>query len=410
MNTRDRRISFLIVPFSEFIDYAGIAIVYPLFAYMLFEPTFRFLPYETTDSIRGMWLGVLIALHPLLQFFCAPIFGALSDAKGRKKLLQFTMGIGFCGYILAYLACLFQSLFLIAIYRICVGIAAGNCSIVSAIIADLSTPENKAKNYGFLNMAFGAGFTLGPFLSGILAHYFHLSVPFFAALFFVALNWFLISWKLQETRVVSLSGKIGFFSSIIQLKQVSFIRELRFLFLGLLVFSFGWSFFTEFVSVFLIERYQFTLHKIGFYYAYNGFFYAISAGFLIFPFIRWLKIERVLVLSMLFSGLCLWLFACIDQSIVLWIYLPVLQFFLSFVYPAICAAISNRVNEVQQGEVMGIYQGVIALALTITPFCGGIFAGKYPVLVVIVGGFLMIMAALISLIFLRDKAPVFDAD
>jgi DHA1 family tetracycline resistance protein-like MFS transporter len=409
MNAQERRVSFFTVLFSEFIDYTGISLVYPLFAYMLFDPALHFLPSSAPDGVRGFWLGILIALHPLLQFLCAPIFGALSDQKGRKKFLQLTMGLCFFGYALACLACLYQSLILLAFFRICVGIAAGNCSVISAIVADLSSPESKAKHYGLLNMAFGAGFTLGPCLSGVLASRIHLSAPFFMALFFVALNWVLVSWKLKETGPSFTEGKIGLFASLAQIKRAAMMKELRFLFLALLIFSFGWSFFTEFASLYLMEHFHFSPDTVGFYYAYNGLFYAFSAGFLITPFIRWLKIEKILFFSMLLSGIYLGLFIWIERPQQLWAYLPVLQFFLSFVYPAICTAISNRVSEKRQGEIMGMYQGVIALALAITPFCGGVFAGGTPVLIIVVSAFCMVLAATVQL-FLKDKIAILDAD
>lgn len=409
MNFHDRRVSFITVLFSEFIDYAGVAIAYPLFAYMLFEPSLHFLPEGTSNQVRGMWLGILLALYPLLQFFCAPIFGTLSDLRGRKKLLCWTRGLAVLGYGLAYLGCLFESISLLALYRICVGVSAGNCSIVSAIVADISLPENKAKNYGLLNMAFGAGFTLGPFLGGMLFHYVDLSTPFLTAMCLVGLNWVLVTWLFRETLTSPRKGKIGLFDSISRIKQAIAMRELRFLFLTLLVFSFGWSFFTEFIPIFLIDHYAMTPAFIGWYYGYVGFFYAISAGFLIYPSIRRLKMEKALGLSMLFSGIYLCFFLMIEDKRLLLLYLPLSQFFLSFPYPVICALISNRVNAERQGEAMGIYQAVIALALTITPLCGGFVVGNHPYLAVLVSGILMVAAALIYT-FLKDEVPVLNTD
>lgn len=409
MHSHDRRVSFLTVLFSEFIDYAGVAIAYPLFAYMLFEPSLHFLPEGTQSDVRGIWLGILLALYPLCQFISAPFFGTLSDLRGRKKLLCWTRGLAIVGYGLAYLGCHFENIALLALYRVCVGLAAGNCSIVSAIVADISSSEDKAKNYGLLNMAFGAGFTLGPFLGGMLFHYVDLSTPFLVAMGLVVTNFILISWKFKETLTTPRQLKIGLFAGVLQIKQALAMRELRFLFLTLLVFSFGWSFFTEFIPVFLIERYHMSPAGIGWYYGYTGFFYAISAGFLIYPFIRLLKMERALSLSMLFSGIYLGLSLVIDDQRLLWIYLPLSQFFLSFAYPVICALISNRVSADRQGEAMGIYQAVIALALTITPLCGGLVVGNRPYLAVIVSGALMAFAAAIHT-FLKDEVPILDAD
>jgi len=403
------RASFLTVLFSEFMDYAGVAIAYPLFAYMLFEPTLHFLPAHTPNDVRGIWLGILLALHPFMQLISAPIFGMLSDWMGRKKLLCWTRGLAIIGYGIAFLGCQFESIALVAVYRVFVGLAAGNCSIVSAVIADISLPENKAKNYGLLNMAFGAGFTLGPFLGGLLFHYSHLSTPFLAALFLAFLNWVVVSWKFKETLIQPRKVKIGIFAAVSQIKKGIAMRELRFLFLTLLIFSFGWSFFTEFIPVFLIDRYNMGPSKIGWFYGYISFFYALSAGFLIYPFIRKFNMERSLTFSMLGAGVYLWLFLTIQNTNLLWIYLPLTQFFQSFAYPVICALISNRVSLQRQGEVMGIYQAVIALALTITPLFGGLVVGDHPYLAILMSGSFMVLAACCHS-FLRDENPALDAD
>jgi MFS transporter, DHA1 family, tetracycline resistance protein len=405
---RSRNLSLGILLLSGFIDYAGVAIVYPLLAYLLFDPHFHFLPVETSNAARGLWLGILIALHPLLQFFFSPILGSLSDLKGRKKLLVLSFWVSLLGYAIAVLGMYYQNLVLISIYRILTGIGGGNCSIVSAIAVDISTQDTKAKHFGLLNMSFGAGFTLGPFLGGTMAESFGLCAPFIVAFALVLLNIFLVMWKLDETRPVHLKGRVSLFTAIYQIKQAARMPELRFVFLGLLVFSLGWSFFTEFIPLYLIDRFAFNPAQIGIYYGYTGFFYSLSAGVFIYPIIRRLGTQRSLVLSMLFSGLYLLVFLKIESISLMWLYLPLTQFFLAFAYPATAAMISNRVSEDQQGEVMGIYQSLIALALTVTPFCSGSLVGRYPSLTIIVSGILMALAAVT--ILLQRKTAAFDSD
>lgn len=80
-----KRSSFLVLLLSGFINYAGIAIVYPIFAFLLFDTDMLFFAEGTSDAIRGLWLGILIALYPIMQFFGAPVLGALSDLRGRKN-------------------------------------------------------------------------------------------------------------------------------------------------------------------------------------------------------------------------------------------------------------------------------------------------------------------------------------
>ncbi|MCC5831769.1 MAG: MFS transporter [Chlamydiales bacterium] len=405
---RNRKLTLAILLLSGFIDYAGVAIVYPLLAYLLFDPHFHFLPIDASITVRGLWLGILIALHPLFQFFFSPIFGSLSDLRGRKRLLILTFWVSLFGYGLAIFGMHYQNLLLIALFRIFTGIGGGNCSIVSAITADISTHENKAKHFGLLNMSFGAGFTLGPFLGGVMGESFGLTAPFVTAFILVLINLLLVQWKLAETRSVFIPGRVRFFSSFYQIREAARMPELRFIFLGLMIFSLGWSFFTEFVPLFLIDRYQFNPAQIGAYYGYTGAFYSLSAGLLIYPITRRLGIQRALVISMLFSGIYLLLFLKIDSSLLLWLYLPLLQFFLAFAYPAIAALISNKVSDERQGEVMGIYQSVIALALTITPFCSGSLVGSYPFLTVLVSGVLMASAA--CTVMLQRERAALDAD
>ncbi len=400
---RSRRLPLSILLLSGFLDYAGVAIVYPLLAYMLFDPSCHFLPQETSNAMRGLWLGILIALHPLFQFFFSPIFGSLSDLKGRKNLLLFTFWIGLIGYVLSILGIYFQSLTLLVLYRILEGVACGNCSIVSAITADISTPEKKAKYYGLLNMSFGAGFTLGPFLSGVLADSFGLVVPFVVAFALVAVNLFLVWWKLEETRPASSFAKVRPFMALTQIKLAAQMPHLRFIFLALLIFSLGWSFFTEFISLFLIDRYAFNPTQIGMFYGYTGACYSVAAGVIIFPIIRKLGLQRTLFLSMLFSGVYLLFLLLVKTPFMLWFYLPLSQFFLAFAYPVVSAIISNRVSKDRQGEVMGIYQSVIALALTVTPFLSGSFIGDFPALSIILSGILMAGASGIVL-FQRETS------
>lgn len=405
---RSRKLPLGILLLSGFIDYAGIAIVYPLLAYMLFDSSFNFLPVETTSSMRGLILGILIALSPFVQFFLSPILGSLSDLKGRKKLLLWSFWAALVGYAFAILSVAYESLVLLALYRILIGIGCANCSIVSAIVADISTSEQKAKHYGLLDMSIGAGFTLGPFLSGLLAASFGLIAPFAIAFCLVALNLWIVWWKLEETHPVSLEGKVRFWTSIYQVREAARSPGLRYIFLALLIFSFGWSFFTEFVPLFLISRYGFNPAQVGLYYGYTGVFYALSAGFLIYPIIKWIGIQRALFLSMFFAGIYLLLFLFVKTPGVMWIYLPLSQFLLSFAYPAIAAFISNRVSDSEQGEVMGVYQSLIALAMTITPFFCGSLVGNYPSLTVIVSGLLIALSGLT--ILLQRESVVVESD
>src|SRR5271170_2568903 len=103
--------------------------------------------------------GWLLAVYALMQFVCAPILGNLSDKYGRRPVLLFSL-LGFgIDYLFLALAPTYSWLF---VGRIISGITGASFTTASAYIADISTPENRAKNFGLIGAAFGLGFIIGP--------------------------------------------------------------------------------------------------------------------------------------------------------------------------------------------------------------------------------------------------------
>ncbi|MFN0065759.1 MAG: MFS transporter [Chlamydiales bacterium] len=394
-NPIHKKISLSVLFLSAFIDYAGVAIVFTIFAFLLFDPALSFFPPEASEWTRGMWLGVLIALHPLMQFFSSPILGAVSDLRGRKKPLIWSLVISLVGYFFAIVGVHYESLWFLAFYRILAGIGAGNSSILSATVSDLSTSEEKAKNFGFLSMSMGAGFIIAPLLGGFLSKHFGYVIPFFFPFLLVILNLLLVVWRLQETRPVATLKRIGIFQSFTMMQRAFKIKELRFLYLSLLFFSIGWSFFIEFISLFLRKQYGFTAHETGIFYGYGAIFYAVCSGFLIFPVIRRITATRAFLWSMFLAGVSIIALLFIQSRILLWAYVPIAELFLAFVYPAATTVISLTAAESEQGEAIGISHAVNALALGISPFFVGSFVGPYPQAAVWIGGGMMIVASLI---------------
>ncbi|MBS0624340.1 MAG: MFS transporter [Verrucomicrobia bacterium] len=398
--------SLRVLYLSAFIDYAGIAIVYPVFAHLFFERELGFFSPEVTETVRGVWLGVLIALYPIMQFFSAPFFGSLSDAKGRKKILLITLSIAAVGYLFAVAGVYFRSIWSLVCYRILVGIGAGNSSILSAMIADLSRPEEKSKHFGRLSMSFGSGFILAPFLGGFLVKRFGMLCPFYIPFFLVILNLFFVLWKIQETRAVSSAKKSGVLSSLTLLRRAAEMKSLRGVFLSLFVFTLGWAFFTEFTPLFLLYQYGFAPSQTGIYYGYAGLFYALMVGFVAPAVVDRVGAEKALPIAQIACGITVALLLMIENSAILWFYMPVIQFFMAFIYPTTSTVISNCTPDDVQGEAMGIYQAVGALGMAICPFLGGVFVGAHPWLIVVIGGGLMLAGGvLLSLCPLRASAP-----
>jgi len=130
-------------------------------------------------------IGGLIAMaYSITQFIFAPIIGNLSDQYGRRPIILFSLLAFSIDYILLAFAPTITWLF---IGRIIAGITGASITTASAYIADISTPENRAKNFGMIGAAFGFGFIIGPVLGGLLGH-FGSRVPFYAAAVLCFLN------------------------------------------------------------------------------------------------------------------------------------------------------------------------------------------------------------------------------
>ncbi|HJO27082.1 MAG TPA: MFS transporter [Planctomycetota bacterium] len=167
-----------LVVLTVFIDMVGFSIIFPLFPALLEH----YLALEGQQSAIGrlvsfladlsgghfavvtLFGGLLGSVYSVLQFLFAPIWGSLSDRIGRRPTLLFTL----TGTALSYLMWVFAGSFrwLIAA-RLVGGLMAGNVSTASAVVADTSSPEERAKGMGLLGMGIGLGFVIGPALGGL---------------------------------------------------------------------------------------------------------------------------------------------------------------------------------------------------------------------------------------------------
>jgi len=132
-------------------------------------------------SSYGAWL---LFAYAFTQFICAPLIGNLSDRFGRRPILLCSL-LGFgIDYIFLALAPSYGWLF---VGRIIAGLTGASFTTAAAYIADISTPETRAKNFGMIGAAFGLGFIIGPGLGGLLAGL-GIRAPFYAAAGLCLLN------------------------------------------------------------------------------------------------------------------------------------------------------------------------------------------------------------------------------
>lgn len=399
MKSNDSISSFLIILLIGFVDYLGIGLVYPIFAVLLFDPNSPVIAFNSSLEFRGAMLGILIALTPISQFFCAPILGAFSDIKGRKIALIFGVSLGCLGYVIALMGIHFSSLVLLFLYRILVGASDATAAVAQATLADISTEKNKAKRFAYLNSSLGFGFTLGPFVGGIVADpsvvsWFSYSTPLLLAGCLSLVNLLLVCYRFPETkRNVGSQAKFDFLEGLRNICKVFLIKHLKWLFFGGFALSFGWAFFNEFVPVLLRERFSFTLSHVGEYYAFTGAWYALGA-LIATRFVHKFMPEKMTVVSIALTAVCMLAFGLISDPYYIWWVTPLMMGCLACAYPTATTIVSNRTSSESQGEVLGVYQSVGAAALGLSPLLVGFAVGAYPSLVAWGGAASLALASL----------------
>lgn len=374
----------LIVLGIGFADYVGIGLVYPIYSVMLFDHSFSLVSSDTSFAARGALLGVLFSLGPLSQFFTSQLFGVFSDMKGRRVALLLGIAIGCLGYAVAVAGIWMGSLALIILSTILSGVSDGTAGVAQAVVADISNERNKARYFGYFNSSLGFGYTIGPFIGGKLADPTFLpwagyALPFMAAGTMMAINFLLVMGEFKETHHVKVYQEFKLFKQIQDLSRALKYKNLKWMFFGGFAFSSGWSFFNEFVPVLWMERFDFSANEIGNFYGYSGLWYALGAAFFVTPLLKFLKPEKIIVLTSSACAVALFFLSFIPSPVYIWILTPFIMILLAIGFPVATTVVSNRSSDSCQGEVLGIFQAIQALAMGLIPLLFGGLIGFYPV-------------------------------
>src|SRR6059058_1348652 len=153
---------FLIV----LVDVMGLTIILPLLPF-----------YAESFGATPAVVGLIVATYAFCQLIAGPPLGHLSDRVGRRPVLLVSQMGTFAGFLILASA---RALWMVFLARIIDGLTAGNLTVAQAYISDVTTPENRAKSFGMIGIAFGLGFLIGPAFSGYLAQFSHV-YPILAA-------------------------------------------------------------------------------------------------------------------------------------------------------------------------------------------------------------------------------------
>jgi len=358
---------FLIV----MVDVLGLTIILPLLPF-----------YAERLGASPTVVGLLVSTYAACQLVAGPVLGQISDRMGRRPLLLVSQMGTFIGFLILAWA---GSLWVVFLARVIDGLTAGNLSLAQAYISDVTKPEERAKSFGVIGVAFGIGFLIGPAISGFLSTYGY-QYPIFAAAALSATSILSTYFLLPGAPVIPESEKregpplpagrrlrvLDWGNYATYFKRPALAQLLWQFF----AFAFSFAIFISGFALFAERRFTWNGHpfgvkEVGYVFAYVGFLGIILQGGLIGRLVK-----RFGEVNLVSSG---FISATAGFALIGFMYhLPGLlvastlaSFGTGVLRPALTSLITQHAGREEQGIVLGLTQSLMSVAQIVAPVIGG---------------------------------------
>jgi DHA1 family tetracycline resistance protein-like MFS transporter len=398
--------AILFIFITLLIDVIGIGLIIPVMPKLISTLI------HGSISDASKYSGWLTFAYALMQFLFSPMLGNLSDKFGRRPILLMSLfGLGI-DYIFLSFA---PSIGWLFIGRTIAGIGGASFTTATAYIADISTEENRAQNFGMVGAAFGLGFIIGPAIGGLLGG-FGARVPFMVAAGLSLCNCIYGYFVLPESLDIAhrrefdwkRANPIGSLKQLLKYEDLKGLIIAYFLiFLGGMAIQSTWSFFT-------IQKFNWNERMIGISLSVVGLLIAIVQGGLIRVVNPKLGNKRSMYLGYVLYAIGLFLFAFASQSWMMFVFL--IPYCLGgFCGPALQSVMSSQVPKNEQGELQGGLTSVMSLASIIgPPLMTNIFSYftkdsapiHFPGAAFFLGGIIMLTALVVSYKTLHNNTAI----
>jgi MFS family permease len=374
-----RRSPLLPIFLVVLVDILGFTIVYPLLPF--YAERFHATPLIATT---------LVSVYALCSLFSTPIIGRLSDQFGRRRLLLLSQAGTCAGFVVIGFS---QALWMVFLGRILDGITAGNLSIAQAYISDHTKPENRAKAFGIIGIAFGIGFTFGPAMAGWLSVYGE-HVPFLVAGCLSAGS-MVCTYTLLEPGAPgaavegeATAGKPAAAAPVAPGGKRPAVFDLNVyfeffgraglgsLYLQFFLFAFAFSAFMSGFALFAERRFTvdgkgWTAHEVGLLFAYSGLLGIILQGGILGRLVKKLGEVKVALAGFAAAAIAYVALGFIATLGALLVVTAISAFGNGVLRPVITSQLTQRVGRQEQGVAIGISGSLNSLAMTVAPPIGG---------------------------------------
>jgi DHA1 family tetracycline resistance protein-like MFS transporter len=340
------------------LDSIGIGIIIPSFPVLVSETA------HVSINESSKYYGFVMMMYALLQFLFSPMVGNLSDRFGRRPILLMSMlGMGL-DYIFM---CFAPDLFWLVLGRAIAGIFGASFTSAAAYIADISSPENRAKNFGMIGAAFGIGFVIGPAIGGLLTD-FGSRAPFFAAACFSLLNFIYGLIVLKESLSIDQrrafdwkrANPFGAFKQILKFEKNKYLFLVIFL---VLLSNMGihslWNYYT-------MDKFAWKPKDIGISLAVVGVAFGVIQGGMAGAIVKKLGEKGAATLGLIALVITTVAMGLIPYGWMM--YVLIFPYALcGIIEPSIRSIVSNKVEQNEQGELQGIFTSLMSLSEILSP-------------------------------------------
>ena len=356
-NPRKAAVGFIFI--TLMIDVIGWGIIIPVMPELIAH--LKNIPVNEASKYGAL----LLSIYAIVQFVCAPLIGNLSDRYGRRPVLLFSLFAFGIDYLFLAFAPTYGWLF---VGRVIAGITGASITTAQAYIADISSPKDRAKNFGMVGAAFGLGFIIGPAIGGQLGSL-GVRAPFYAASILCLLNWLYGFFVLPES--LSKENRRPFewkranpFGSFQLLKKYPAIGGLAIsfflIYLGAQAIQGNWNYYT-------IYRFHWSEKMVGYSLATVGLLVAAVQVGLIRIVNPRLGNERSIYIGLCFYALGMVLFAFANEGWMMFVFL--IPYCLGGIAgPALQSTLAGHVPPNEQGELQGALSSLMSLTTIIGPF------------------------------------------
>lgn len=323
-------------------------------------------------SNAALMVTMITVIYAAAQFFAAPLMGKLGDRYGRRPVLLVSiLGQGI-GYVIFGIG---GGLWVLFLARLISGITGGNLSTASAYIADVSKPEERAKNFTLIGIAWALGLILGPAVGSVFGQL-ALEAPAYAAAVLsflnVLLGLFILPESLPKERRETAPMRFKDFNPIVAIFEMGRKPGLGWLLVILCLFNFGFNGISSTTSLFVIQKFDAQPWQVGSLLVSGGIALAVVQFLLLRRLVPRFGEKKLAIASMLGQALCS---LATFFAPLLWLLYPINMLNNSmsgFTFPTLTTLNTNRVLHREVGLLMGVTTAIGSLMNIVGPLWAGV--------------------------------------